>query len=72
MIKADASGISIFKDTSDTFGVMREATREDITEIMANTLEDEPLELEVGDKIPNEAWQPYIELIPKSPKKYGV
>lgn len=84
-VVADAEGIWVYKDPSGSFGPLRKVTEDDVLqqlqlveEVKAEMVESgedpstlEYHELAVGEDIPSENWEPYIEFLPRKKKEYG-
>lgn len=80
-IHADLKGLWIYKDTENKFSPVSKVTQQDVDDFMHDfkvAKEKNPkLELtavavpKVGDSVPAEDWEPYIEFIPKARPEYG-
>lgn len=84
-ITAKKDGVWLYKDASGTFAPYRQVTEEDvraqeqlveevIQEMKDNGEDPSTLQydkLVIGDSVPTEDWEPYVEFIPKRKQEYG-
>jgi hypothetical protein len=85
MVVAKKDGIWLHTDATNTFTPSKAVTSEDVAEqqklvaeVKAEMIEEgrDPgtlqfKELQEGDQIPSDDWEPYVEFIPKRKQEYG-
>lgn len=67
-IEADKTGIYVSRDTTNKFSPTRKASQDDVEALLEENPEST---LGIGDLVPNEAWEPYVEFREVDRPQYG-
>lgn len=68
---AQKDGLWMTTDRSGKLAPTRPASKEDVDEALELLAEGEEAPFGIGDPIPNEEWEPYIEFVPQRKAQYG-
>lgn len=69
-LTVDKNGVNIFQDVTNQFGPLRTASQADV-DAWAETFPDTDCPYAVGQKIPTDDWEPYLDFIPSNRSEYG-